>query len=111
MISGQSFDRFGNNTFDFAFFGLRISLDFVLVNQPFEIVSEVCRILRYGGYLVVDITVKDEYGFNSFLTLFTYCGLTIFRGIKSLNSTSSIHEEVKMWAAYGLLKGHISSFK
>nr|XP_027101738.1 uncharacterized protein LOC113722682 [Coffea arabica] len=69
MISGQSFDRFGNNTFDFAFFGLRISLDFVLVDQPFEIASEVCRILRYGG-------------------------LTTFRDVKGLYSTSSMYEVV-----------------
>ncbi|XP_071904298.1 uncharacterized protein [Coffea arabica] len=68
-IKGQSFDRFGNNTFDFAFFGLRISLDFVLVDQPFEIASEVCRILRYGG-------------------------LTTFRDVKGLYSTSSMYEVV-----------------
>ncbi|XP_027171433.1 uncharacterized protein LOC113770999 [Coffea eugenioides] len=94
MISGQSFDRFGNNTFDFAFFGPRTSLDFVLVDQPFEIASEVCRILRFGGYLVVHIAVKDEYSFNSFLSLFTCCRLTTFRDIKGLNSTSSLREVV-----------------
>lgn len=56
-ISGQDFHHFGNNTFDFVFFGQRTVKD-LWSNQPLETVSEVCRTLRSGGYFVFHLKMS-----------------------------------------------------
>ncbi|KAK8697996.1 hypothetical protein V6N13_114128 [Hibiscus sabdariffa] len=56
---------FKGNTFDFEFSsGLESS------RFPVEFGSEVCRTLKPGGFLVVHVTAKDAYSFQSFLDLF-----------------------------------------
>ncbi|GMI88863.1 hypothetical protein like AT5G01710 [Hibiscus trionum] len=56
---------FKGDTFDFEFSsGLESS------RFPVELGSEICRTLKPGGFLVVHVTAKDAYSFQSFLDLF-----------------------------------------
>ncbi|KAL3498923.1 hypothetical protein ACH5RR_041655 [Cinchona calisaya] len=87
VISGhQDFDRSGDNTFDFEFLS-ETTVKHVLSNQPVQTAFQVCRTLRYRGYLAVHIEIKDEYSFNSFINLFPCCKLVASRYIRSLNSS------------------------
>ncbi|CAI9094201.1 OLC1v1029895C1 [Oldenlandia corymbosa var. corymbosa] len=93
--SGLGFlSSFSNDTFDFEFFSSRIDVSDIWSVHPSETASEVCRILKHGGYLIVHISIKDEYSFQSFVNLFDSCGLLRFRDIKHLNSSHWIREAI-----------------
>ncbi|KAL3498299.1 hypothetical protein ACH5RR_041031 [Cinchona calisaya] len=84
---------FDNNTFDFEFFGYSSWFDWSV--HPSETAAQICRTLNVGGYLVVHISVKDVYTYNSFIKLFTCCSLEASRDIKVHEfATDSLHEVI-----------------
>ncbi|PIA59603.1 hypothetical protein AQUCO_00400469v1, partial [Aquilegia coerulea] len=76
---------FDNSTFDFVVCG-NGRLD--RSNRPFQFVSEISRVLKPNGVVVVYTrSVKDLYSLNSFLRLFDCCKFVVSRKIPLLSYT------------------------
>ena len=78
---------FDNNTFDLVFCGRQTIERSV---QPFNLASEVTRIMKFEGFLVVHTSsAGDLFSLNSFMDLFTGYTLLKNRGISGLNLLTS----------------------
>ncbi|GLU11935.1 hypothetical protein SLE2022_286530 [Rubroshorea leprosula] len=82
---------FDDNIFDFEYSN---SLD--QSGGPVEFVSEICRTLRPGGFVVVHTGAKDAYSLQSFLDLFNCCRLSRWREIEGSDPSSTGIREIVM---------------
>ncbi|PKI34139.1 hypothetical protein CRG98_045494, partial [Punica granatum] len=64
--------RFDDNTFDFIFSG---GGRFDGLSLPLDVASEISRVLKPEGVVVVHVRANDTYSFNSFIGLFNCCQL------------------------------------
>ncbi|MBA0584616.1 hypothetical protein Gorai_015419 [Gossypium raimondii] len=80
---------FKGNTFDFEF-----SSGLEGYRFPVELGSEICRTLKPGGFLVVHLTAKDAYSFQSFLDLFDCLRLIRSRETDGPDPSTKIQEIV-----------------
>ncbi|XP_022881853.1 uncharacterized protein LOC111398920 [Olea europaea var. sylvestris] len=101
VISGQGFKQpFKNSTFDFVFSGGGM---IEKSSKLADFATEISRILKPEGFLVVHTGTKDEYSLNSFLDFFNFCKLVKTRVIDGIDSKMPIIREivVKKVSGYG----------
>ncbi|XAR68755.1 hypothetical protein NMG60_11000113 [Bertholletia excelsa] len=92
VVSGRAI-RFGDETFDFIFFGGG-GID--KLAKPAELAAEVARTLKPEGFLVVHTASKDTYSFNSFVDLFNCCRYMRFRDIDGFDPSMPHIREIVM---------------
>lgn len=100
---------YDDNTFDFVFSG-GDRMDKAV--RPLDLLaSEIARTLKPEGFLVVHVTAKDEYSFNSFLALFNSFNLVKSRDIDGYDSNMPLVREIILQkvggdGAFGLKDSH-----
>ncbi|KAF5744466.1 hypothetical protein HS088_TW07G00037 [Tripterygium wilfordii] len=81
---GAHSQPFDENTFDFEFSGNGVVEQ---SRNPVQFASEISRMLKPGGFLVVHTKAKDAYSLHSFLNLFNCCRLVKSREMDGLDSS------------------------
>lgn len=79
---------FDDNTFNFVFSN---SEQLERSSQLLDFANKIARTLKPQGFVVVRISAKDTYSFNSFPALFNCCSLLRNHDIASFNLSSMPH--------------------